>query len=85
MPTKKISKKELWFGENFFLKSSAPDFAPIILFPTFGAFILSAYFLFRFIKFNENLSFALAIVLLAFVLIEVFFRIFKKKRFFVEG
>jgi len=81
---KKISKKDLWFGKDFPEKLiTIPEFY-IIVFLTLGAFIFSVYFLLRFIKSNEIIFLILSVILFALVLIEIFFGVFKKKRFFVD-
>ena len=83
MPKKKISKKDLWFGENFWYNFFMSPTVYLLTFPTVLALIASIYFLIDFIKVNDKLSLIIAIILLAFVAIEVSFRIFKKQRFWI--
>ena len=81
---KKISKKDLWFGKDFWLDLITSPAAYLLTFPIFLALIISIYFFLDFIKFNERLSLVIAIILLAFVIVEVLFRIFKKQRFWIK-
>ena len=74
---KKISKKDLWFGKDFWLDLITSPAAYLLTFPIFLALIISIYFFLDFIKFNERLSLVIAVILLAFVIVEVLFRIFK--------
>ena len=84
MPKKKISKKDLWLGENFWDDLFMSPVVYLLTFPTVLALIASTYFFLNFIKFNEKFSLMVAIILLVFVMIEISFRIFKKKRFWIE-
>ena len=84
MPKKKISKTDLWLGENFWYDLFMSPVVYLLTFPTVLALIASTYFFLNFIKFNEKFSLMVAIILLVFVMIEISFRIFKKKRFWIE-
>ena len=85
MPTKKkISKRDLWLGDNFWRDLFMSPIVYLLTFPTFLALIISIYFFIDFIKFKEKFSLFVSIIFLIFVLVEIFYRIFKKKRFFVD-
>ena len=83
MPKKKISKKDLWLGENFWYDLFMFPTVYLLTFPTVLAMVISIYFFLSFVKFNDKFSLIIAIILFAFVAIEVSFRIFKKQRFWI--